>query len=153
MSDHQDAPFVPPATPRSFCVLLTLSATGEHEVDELAELLETLVQDNERWIEALLAQGIKPPCCSACGGVLYRLPTEADYQEGAILLKCAADMFADGVAACGTIAAYDAAAARVLEGGDAWVELLDGGGGASSYHAVVGTPGGTHDPTETMDEG
>lgn len=154
MSDdeHHD-PFVPPADgPQSFCVLVTLCAE-EEEVEQLDDILETLVQDNEVWIRKMQAMGIDPPCCSKCGGVLYRPPEQEDYEHGAILFKCAPDMFADGVAACGSIAAYDAAALRVLEDADAWVVIEDGGGGASSYHAIVGTPNGTHDPTASMEAG
>lgn len=152
-SDHHE-PFKPPAGgPQSFCVLTTLSATGQGEVDELAQMLEILTQDNERWIQSMLARGVEPPCCAKCGGVKYRVPSQDDYEAGAILFKSAPDMFADGVAACGTIAAYDAAALRVLENGNAWVHIEDGGGGPSSYHAVVGTPGGIHDPTLEMERG
>ncbi len=150
--DHE--PFrLPPGGPESFCVLTTLSAEAPAEVEELAQILETLVQDNCRWIAAMLQMGIEPPCCAKCGGVLYREPSEADYQAGAIIFKCAPDMFHDGVAACGTVAAYDVAAIRMLEGGNAWVHIEDGGGGPSSYHAVVGTPEGIHDPTLEMRKG
>ena len=153
-SDEQHEQFVPPpGSPQSFCVLTTLSASGQDEVDELVDILEILVEDNMRWIARMRELGVEPPCCSKCGGVLYRLPSEEDYAAGAILFKCAPDMFADGVAACGTIAAYNVAAIRVIEGGDAWVVIEDGDGGASSYHAVVGTPEGIVDPTETMERG
>ena len=154
MSHDHDEPFVPPPDgPKSFCVMITLCAEGDEEVAELAELLETLVQDNQAWIRKMQDMGIEPPCCSKCGGVLYRAPDQEDYEHGAIMFKCAPDMFADGVGACGPIAAYDAAALRELEGADAWVEIEDGGGGPSSYHAIVGTPGGTHDPTAEMEAG
>lgn len=146
--------FVPPKNgPRSFCVLLTLSAEGADEVTELSELLELLVQDNERWIQSMLAMGVTPPCCSKCGGVKYREPTTADYEAGAILFKAAPDMFKDGHAACGSVAAYDVAAMRQLENADAWVHIEHSGGGASSYHAIVGTPAGNHDPTLEMVKG
>ena len=154
MSHDHDEPFIPPANgPKSFCVQITLCAENEDEVEELRELLETLVQDNEAWIHRMQAMGIEPPCCSACAGVLYRAPDEDDYEHGAIIFKCAPDMFADGIGACGPIAAYDAAALRVLEEIDAWVEIENGGDGPSSYHAIVGTPNGTHDPTATMEAG
>lgn len=152
--DHEHEQFMPPpGSPQSFCVLTTLSAEGDSEVQELADVLEILVQDNMRWIRAVEARGVEAPCCSKCGGVYYRTPSDSDYEAGAILFKCAPDMFADGVAACGTIAAYDVAALRVKEDGDAWVEIIDGGGGPSSYHAVIGTPQGIHDPTESMPTG
>jgi len=153
MSSDHELFIAPPNGPQSYCVLVTLCAEGNAEVEQLAEILETLVQDNEAWIRRMQAMGIEPPCCTSCGGVLYRAPSQEDYEQGAIMFKCAPDMFKDGVAACGPIAAYDAAALRVLEGADAWVEIEDGGGGPSSYHAVVGTPAGTHDPTETMESG
>jgi len=147
-------PFRPPTgAPKSFCVLTTLSATGPGEAEELADLLETLVQDNMRWLQAVLDMGVEPPCCSKCGGVKYRAPSERDYQAGAVQFKCAPDMFADGIGACGTIAAYDVAALRVLEQVDAWVVITAGAGGASSYHAIVGTPAGEHDPTLEMEAG
>jgi len=146
--------FIPPeGSSPTFCVLTTFSAPGASEVETLSEQLELLIQDNERWIQSMLRQGIEPPCCSKCGGVKYREPSEADYQAGAILFKAAPDMFRDGVGACGSIAAYDAAALRQLEGVDAWGHIEDSGHGPSSYHAVVGTPAGVHDPTLEMERG
>jgi len=150
-SDHHEL-FVPPDDSKAFCVQVTLAASGADEVEELLAILDVLVADNERWIQSMLDRGIRPPCCARCGGVKYRQPTEADYKSGSILFKCAPTMFRDGVAACGTVAAYDVAALRILEGADAWVVLLDAGG-PSSYHAIVGTPAGEHDPTLAMVEG
>lgn len=152
-SEHHE-PFHPPKNgPRAFCVLTTLAAEGQDEVEELAAMLEILVQDNERWILRMLEMGVVPPCCSKCGGVKYREPSAQDYEAGAVLFECAPAMFEKHIAACGTIAAYDAAAMRQLEDAHAWVEVVDGGGGPSSWHAIVGTPAGPHDPTLEMERG
>lgn len=152
-TDHP--PFTPPAgAPKSFCVLTTLSASGTAEAQELADMLEILVEDNMRWIQSVLDLGVEPPCCSKCGGIKYRDVNQADYEAGAILYKCAPDMFHDGVGACGSIAAYDVAAMRVLEQVDAWIVVKPSEDGQpSSYHAVVGTPAGEHDPTLEMEAG
>lgn len=151
--EHHELFVSPPDGPKSFCVLITLCAEGQEEAQELADALELLAQDNERWIQRMLEMGITPPCCAACGGVKYREPSEADYKAGAVLYKCAPDMFKDGHAACGSIAAYNVAATRQLEQQDAWIIIKDGGGGESSYHAIEGSERGEHDATLEMERG
>lgn len=139
-------------SPAPYCVTITFATPQQVERETLEDLLFELQKANEDWMLYMLEQGFKPPCCAKCAGVLYREPSEFDYKNGSILFKSAADVLRDKVAACGSIAAYDAAAANVMEGGEARVHIVKVAG-AGNYHAVIMTPGGIEDPTIEMERG
>lgn len=125
---------------------------GAEEAQLLADAAELVVDDNVRWIQRQRAAGHETACCARCGGIVYRPPSRAEYRKGVVTIAGAQAMFDAGHGACGTIAAYDAAAKRV-KGQHAWVEVVPSELGPSYYHAIVGTPDGSHDPTAEMERG
>jgi len=128
-------------------ITITLSPAGEDEAAELEAVCELVVQSNTQWMERHIADGYEVPCCAKCAGVRYVPPTKADYRLGRIRVDGAQQLLATKRGACGSVAAYDAAAART-EGKEAWVVIVPQGG--SYYHAIVGTNDGTYDPTAKM---
>lgn len=130
----------------TFQISLSPGDPGD-EVTELQILCELVVKDNVAWMERMEAQGYEVPCCAKCAGVHYVPPKREDYERAIITIDGAQRLLAQKRGACGAIAAYDAAAKR-LEGEVAWVEIVPQG--KSYYHAIVGTPEGTYDPTAKM---
>lgn len=136
-----------------FELRLTLNPDTDREAEELAAILELLAEDNEQWFRRMVALGKKPPCCAKCGGVRYREPSRAEYRRGLVQHDGAHELLRKGHGNCGSVVAYDVAAARVLEGKDVWPEIVPGPLGPGSWHAVIQSPEGVSDPTLKMSKG
>ncbi len=136
-----------------FELRLTLNPDTDAEPHELQAVLELLAEDNEQWIRRMVNLGTEPPCCASCGGIRYREPSRGEHQRGLVQHDGAHEMFRKGHGNCGTIVAYDVAAARVLEDKDVWPLIVPGPWGVGSWHAVIGSPHGNTDPTLKMEQG
>ena len=142
-----------PRAGQPFELRLTLNPDTGNEAAELQAILELLSEDNEQWLRRMLALGRDPPCCAKCAGVKYRPPTMAEHKRGLVQHDGAHELLRKGHGNCGTVVAYDVAAGRVLEGKDVWPEIVPGPWGIGSWHAVIGSPTGTTDPTLKMKQG
>lgn len=134
-------------TPAHFQLSVT-PLTPDDEISMMLDLAELVVRDNLRWMQAQEQAGIEVPCCASCAGVKYVPPTSAEYRSANITIDGAQMLLKKKRGACGSIAAYDAAAKR-LEGVPAEVLIVPQGG--NYYHAVIGTPDGVIDPTAKME--
>jgi hypothetical protein len=137
-----------------FRLTMTLNpAPGAEERARVASELEILCDDNEAYFREMQAGGLEVPCCAGCAGVKYRPPSRSQHNRGDVRFYCASDLLRRGHGDCGSVAAFDAAASRVLEGLGARPLVIEGPWGRGSYHAIVQSQKGTHDPTEAMEAG
>lgn len=133
---------------------VTMTVNPREDIDAEAsimlEAMGIIIRDNLQWMTDHRAAGIDVPCCAKCAGVKYVPPTQQEHRNGRVCIDGASSLLARKCGACGSIVAYDVAA-RLLNGKEAWPEvspLPDG-----SYHATLGTPEGTKDPSAAMERG
>ncbi len=127
-------------------VILGISLTTEVAGDEnqLAALVEDLLEIVVRQNVAYFETHPNAPCCLDCGTVKYREPSFASR----VTFATAEDILRTGYAGCAGAAAYMAAKNRT-NGIDSKVVLQRTG--ARDFHAIVQRPdGSTYDPTLSM---
>lgn len=150
-SDNHRSPILDPRVGAPFELRLTLNPDPSREAEELAAILELLAEDNEQWIARRSQLGLETPCCARCGGVRYRAPSQREYQRGLVQHDGAHELFRLGHGNCGSIVAFDVAAARVIDGKNVWPKIVPGPLGPGSWHAIIESPRGTSDPTLEME--